>query len=377
MAMPKGSKKKRSVNLPRSYDEKHMGTEPSWTKDVAPNRSQIAAAYNWYNYFFGDNNKVKLLFDHYPRDRKEIRQLRKLPNWKFPGFVCWKARMATRGYTFKDEDMVHFHHAIDALLVEAKEVVAEKKVEKVDNKPSVQDRIKAQINEYIGDIEVIHDQFVIGNYTPSDFNMYEWLQKNEVKAQQTNAIGSFFELRMDELILARDKKDPQCVEAFERLSKKQLKAYIEFFTGIVADCNSWAGNQVIVRKPRAKKAPSLDKQVSRVKYCKSHAALQLVSVNPLDLIGAKSVWLFDAKYRTLARLDCSAKEGFTIKGTTLQNVDVDNSNMKKLRKPEDHLKNVLTAGKRALGKIFEEITTKEIKPNGRLNDNTVILRVTK
>ena len=46
---------------------------------------------------------------------------------------------------------------------------------------------------------------------------------------------------------------------------------------------------------------------------------------------------------------------------------------KKLRKPKDILKKKIT-GIRVLNNIWKSINSKETTPNGRLNNNTVILK---
>ena len=52
------------------------------------------------------------------------------------------------------------------------------------------------------------------------------------------------------------------------------------------------------------------------------------------------------------------------------------SNQKTLRKPADTIKEFKKAGKVALRKFMEDIKTTEIKLNGRLNTDTLILKLT-
>jgi hypothetical protein len=51
--------------------------------------------------------------------------------------------------------------------------------------------------------------------------------------------------------------------------------------------------------------------------------------------------------------------------------------MKTLRKPEDFLPKVLSTPKRSLTPEFRNIKTKEAQPNGRINEETILLKVFK
>ena len=87
--------------------------------------------------------------------------------------------------------------------------------------------------------------------------------------------------------------------------------------------------------------------------------------------------MFNTKYRTLQRYDALGPAGLSIKGTTLKGYDKDLSVGKKLRKPEQVLPRVLDGGKLILRKVIDEINSKESNPNGRINGDTILLRVIK
>jgi hypothetical protein len=68
-------------------------------------------------------------------------------------------------------------------------------------------------------------------------------------------------------------------------------------------------------------------------------------------------------------------KGLTVKGSTLQNFNAETSIGKRLRKPEVTIKELLEAGKIKLKKILSELSTKESLLTGRLNSDTIIVRV--
>ena len=69
--------------------------------------------------------------------------------------------------------------------------------------------------------------------------------------------------------------------------------------------------------------------------------------------------------------------GFSIKGTSLQNFSESKSIQKKLRKPEVSLPEIMNAGKVTLRNFMTGIRAVESPMNGRLNADTILLRVIK
>ena len=64
-----------------------------------------------------------------------------------------------------------------------------------------------------------------------------------------------------------------------------------------------------------------------------------------------------------------------VKGTTITNFDEFKSIQKTIRKPEEKLKEFKAAGKIALRKFMDEINATDTKMNGRINEDTMLLKV--
>ena len=69
--------------------------------------------------------------------------------------------------------------------------------------------------------------------------------------------------------------------------------------------------------------------------------------------------------------------GFTVKGTTLFGFDDKTTISKRLRKPEKSISELFVAGKVTLRKFMETLTTTGSLPNGRINSETILLKVVK
>ena len=146
---------------------------------------------------------------------------------------------------------------------------------------------------------------------------------------------------------------------------------------IVEDCNRYFGNKVIVRKPRKKKEKSAIQLIKSIKYKKEDNELKVVSIDPINIIGAQSLWLYNTKYKKLTVLNARGPAGLSVKGTTIINFDEPNSQSKTLRKPNEIIPKVLQSGKVVLKKLMTEIKTKESPANGRVNEDTILLKYTK
>jgi hypothetical protein len=77
------------------------------------------------------------------------------------------------------------------------------------------------------------------------------------------------------------------------------------------------------------------------------------------------------------RYDALGPAGLSVKGTTLQGYDEETSVSKTIRKPDEVLPRLLKGGKLVLRKLMSEINSKESVPNGRINGDTILLRVIK
>jgi hypothetical protein len=280
-----------------------------------------------------------------------------------------------KGGSFCDDTLTWLNEKWKLLESNGKAIV-EEKTKIVKPVVSIQDRVREKISEYIGEIEEQVDLFSEGDYK-SEFDMYKWLMTNNIKSQPANAIAEYYVPWRNELKEAIAKKDEQLVEGYSYMKPAQLKKFVEFLDGIIKDATTWGANQKTVRKTRVKKAPSVEKQIAKIQYAKENKELKIVSINPALIIGCNQLWVFNTKYRKLVRYDAIGPAGLSIKGTTLQGYDVEASMSKTLRKPDEVLPRVLNGGKIVIRKLMDELNSKSSVPNGRINGDTILLRVIK
>jgi hypothetical protein len=151
---------------------------------------------------------------------------------------------------------------------------------------------------------------------------------------------------------------------------------VEILADVVDDLTSHVDNVKKMRKPRKKRIITADKKVSKVIYQKKDDNFKIVSLEPIRLLGAKEVWLFNTKYKYISVYRAQNDSGLDVKGTTLQNYDESRSFFKRTgRRPQQYLDSITAATKIRIGKAFEEIPGEAQTVNGRINENTVILRI--
>lgn len=254
----------------------------------------------------------------------------------------------------------------------------EAKVEKVNTPTvSIQDRMRETAGRMVEEIEDAIESFAEDrkSFDPKSFKILNLLKGKQVKAAHARVIRGFYQRTLAEQEEALEGKDPQLKEAYSHMTKSELKKIIAFYQEVISACDMLAQEAKVNRKPRAKKPTDKAKQTAKLKYLKTHEPLKLVSVNPVDIIGSRELWVYNTKTRKLGRYVTSDFNELGIKGTTITGFDDKNSVQKTLRKPEEKLKEFKAAGKVALRKFLDEINSVDVKLNGRINEDTVLLKV--
>jgi len=176
----------------------------------------------------------------------------------------------------------------------------------------------------------------------------------------------------------------QLKEGYSHLDKPAIKKFIAFYSEVEEACDMLAASQKATRKPRKPKEVKKDKLVAKLKYKKEDTPLKLVSVNPIDIIGAAELWVYNTKTRKIGKYVASnidptgqnrAGSGLSVKGTTIQGYNETESIQKTLRKPAEQLSDFKGAGKVKLRKFLDEIKAVDIKLNGRINADVILLKV--
>jgi hypothetical protein len=333
-------------------------------------------------------------------DKKIVANVNRLPDWKIGGGSHWAATAALLETApeivpedYKTGIVKWVHKMADegtATIAEKQEEVAAKP--KNVYVPSIQERITEQAQEACESIEQWLDGFITNkkNFDPKGFDFVSHFAKHKVSQAHARKIKGYYARELEEARLIQTLPTPgeinrekdehekdmlqQLREGYSHLTKKDAAAYLAALETLHGACDVVIDASKATRKPKAKKAPSKEKLIAKVQYKDRDDKLQIVSVNPLELIEATEIWVYNVKTRKLGRYLAEEAQVMQVKGTSLLFYDTDKSVQKTLRKPEETLKEFKKAGKVKLRTFMDDIKTTDIKLNGRLNSDTIILK---
>lgn len=375
---------------PLFVDEKYTGTEPVWDTERALKFTpeefdhQLRKSLAYYNYYYNTKDLKKFLIQWLREysdknktfDKATIDKFAKVSDSLIPFTACAVIKAHTKGMPLQEQHISYLIATIKKVLQSAKDEVVE---EKTDTKtptvkaPTIQDRLNEKMSELIGEIEGYYDEVQSGT---TKFKAYDFFVTNNVPQAQLGKFERIFEKRKAEIEEAQTKKDEQLVEAYSHLKSADIKrilAFIDDFLGAVAQ---YRGVKKATKKASVRKPPAKEKLVAKLKYLKNDAVLKLVSINPVDIIGATMLWVYNTKTRKIGCYHAEDMGGaLNVKGTTIIGFDENKSTQKTLRKPDQQIKEFLTASKVELRKFLTNIKATEIKLNGRINEDTILLKV--
>jgi hypothetical protein len=340
----------------------------------------LIGALNYYNANHDDKDKKKWLISHLAKtDKKLAVELLKVDEYHFR-YAGILARLMDGGSELQEKESNYFNEQLEKLKSQVGS--RQKSQDKADKKAadaaaaaapsnviSIQQRMEEKARELASEIDGAIDDFVINK--KNDFSTKNYLLANLVAAPIAKRIGELYIATAAELREAIEGTDKQLVEGYAHFTKRELKKFAEFVEGIISDCNQQVQTAKANRAPRKRKPVPAFKQVARMKYLKDFAELNLKSIKPEGIIDSTEVWVYNTKYRRIGVYKAD-NGSLSVKGTTILGFSITESKQFTLRKPADFFKG-LTIGKRPLNAKMKTLTTKSAVPNGRINEETIIL----
>jgi hypothetical protein len=271
-------------------------------------------------------------------------------------------------------------NAIAKVLDEGKDDTVDEEIEETKPAvmiPSIQERVREATFAMTEEIEDALELFSANpeEFEPKSFKLLNLLRGKQVKAAHARIIKDLYQRQYNEYLELQEGKDEQLKEGYSHLTKAQVKKIVTFYQEILSACDMLMQEAKVNRKPRAKKSKPAEKIVEKLKFLKQDDKLKLVSINPTDILGAKELWIFNTKTRKIGKYVAGEFTELGVKGTSITGFDEHKSVQKTLRKPEEQLKEFKAAGKVQLRKFLDDIKAVDIKLNGRINEDTVLLKI--
>lgn len=391
MAKMKVRVTKKQVSAQRG--KANRDTSPSWDGVEEWNGDKVTAhfrhAMEYYRMeFSGKDLKPKVIEWMHDNGfaRDDIQAFKKTKDFRCSGTMGGIAACLLRGMPEVHEGFNNgkdtglwlrqqIYHAINTGKNDYEPEVIEEKVN-IAPVMTIQDRVKESSLGMTEEIEEAIESFSVDPeaFDPKAFKVLNLLKGKQAKAAHARIIRDYYIRDYEELQEALEGKCDQLKEAYGHLTKANLKKIISFYNEIISACEMLTQEAKVNRKPRVKKSKPVEKVVEKLKYMKQDAGLKLVSINPADIVGCKELWVFNTKTRKLGKYIASEFNDLGVKGTSITGFDEFKSVQKTLRKPEEQLKEFKNSGKVALRKFLEDIKAVDIKLNGRINEDTVLLK---
>ncbi len=355
--------------------------EPTWEKSTKTcSQFDLIQAFQWYNHNRESRDARKYLIEYLVKSN-EITPIQKQAadylnnSWNIVD--GWVARCLSRGACIDSVVNANFKERINGFRDRLDKIVAEKNLGAVtvntSNVVSIQERVQSKVDFFIMEFEAKFDN-IWHEQSGKEFVPYTWMVENEVKPMHASKIAEYFKKRASDWIEIIESKDEYVKESYPRPRKEMIEG-AKFFGAIATDAEKLASNKSAARKPRKKKPVSFEKKVKNLKFKKDDIDNKLVSIDPVKIVGADKLWIYNIKTRRLGIYVATDAAGLDVKGSAIQNYKYGESVSKTLRKPKDVLSRVLDGGKIVLRKVMGEINSKSVELNGRINKDTILLRV--
>ena len=377
---------------PMYSDEKYTGREPVWDTERALKMTQdefdhfLRKSFTYYNYYFAQKDLKKYMVKWMQENgytKPDVSAFIRSPDRAVPMTAYGLLMSHRQGMPFREKELKYVKEQIAAaLLQEAGDVVesatgaAMPAVEKTATVKvlTIQDRLNEKTSEHLAYFEGLYDEVVLGGTV--DPRAFDYLTANTVPQSQINKFVDLISARKAELGAAQGKLFEDHVESYKHYKAADYKRHHAFLDAILDALEQYRGVKKATKKARVKRAPNKEKVVSKLKYMKEDKTLKLVSVNPVDIVGAQELWVYNTKTRKLFKYIADSLTGpLGVKGTSVINFDTAKSVGKTLRKPDEKLKEFARASKIQLRKFLDEIKAAETLANGRISEDTLLLRI--
>jgi hypothetical protein len=396
MAIKVDGMKKKAKAVTRDpifLDEKSVGNEPVWDTERALKLDDaefdhlMRQSLRYYNYFYSSKDLKKYLVEWLKQtagvahklDAATITRYAKSTDGYTPLTAPALIKAHSKGMPLREREIKYIIGVVNrALELDDKD---EKVVEVVADKtkpavkvPTIQDRMNEIMKTHILHFEELEDSLYEG--ATVDPKAYEYLSGKAVPQAMLGKIQAVFERRYAEITEAKTTKDEDLKDAYAYMKAADYKRYDAFYTRLFEGIAQYGQVKKATKKAAVRKPPQKEKLVAKLKYMKNDTTSKLVSINPVDIIGAQELWVYNTKTRKLGKYVAEAMGGaLGVKGTAITGFNESTSVQKTLRKPEVQLKEFMAAGKIQLRKFLEDIKATDIKLNGRINPDTILLKV--
>ena len=260
-------------------------------------------------------------------------------------------------------------------LIEKGKVIYEEK-QKANNVVSISPAVKLmrKINNTImQELLDLEDKWIDGD--DATINIYDRFKYHGLTNTAISHVKPMIEGWLLDYEDAYHKRCEQAVEGYSHLKRSTLNHRIKVCKAMLEDLERIRSATKATRNIKVKRPKSVDKQVARVQYKKEDNDYKIVSINPIQIPTKTRLYAFNTKSKMVTEYVTESVNGFEISGSTIKNISKGLSRTICLRKPLDFLPIVLQKTPKQIDAAWQTLKTKTKVPNGRINKDTILLRV--
>ena len=334
-------------------------TQAMYGKEQSTDGWSLGKMLNWYNVAI-EPKKKKGWAVKYAKDLKleQCEVLSELPDYAFSsvGTLC---RLVMR-----EQDLVDIDRVENTLKDLIKSAIVSQQAPK-KSKPYKQ---SVAYMVALGDIDLSIDNYIAkGKALVTDAAALVGMSA----AEKTDMAKYLTEFK-DEMLTIKNKSADMDDYSFGAAKANKLIKYCDDLLLLLTVIK--APRKASVRK---KKPTSAAKLVSKMKFLQSSEEYGLNSVDVTKIIGADRVLVFNAKTRKVGIYQSNSSDGLAVKGSTLTGFNDKFSTQKTARKPLDIIPNLMKGAQTPGKKLYDSIKAVEMPLTGRINKDTMILKVWK
>lgn len=366
-----------------TVEEKNIGRATTdWSAVPADQyNDKIRETLRHYGYFYDHKDAFKwaLAWIKTNMEKQALAEFKESPDRYFSQTAGSLCKIMMDGGKITDTAKALVEREISAARKRGITAMLEKKEESsLPPKKTIADIMKENTSNFIAEIEEVLDIFFRGTWVDiEEYSVYNELKKIDAPAVTAKAIVDYYTPQRDEIEELIKKKTPDLVEGYSHMSAKEKRDYLKLLNTIIDDAERYQLSKKAVRKTRAKKPKSVDQQVAKVKFLKESNEFKLTSIDPSQIVGSDTLYMFNTKTRQLVCLSTNDAGGFKVQGTTIQNIDEKTSTRRTLRKPDEFLSEFMKATKAKSAVQYNKLTTKPAAANGRINEHMILLKAYK
>lgn len=387
MANPRGA----------TLEQKILGDRPRHTEilEGKPRQLALIKGLNWHAFYFDAKRDLplfeKFIKQHAGINAADIKYIRAAAPSRLAPTIVSLVKMIVDGWIPTDAEQSKIVDHVNDLIAHGKTLVSSSD-EPDAVKPTAVEipraiALRPQIMSFLQAFDVEEESWFVKRRVPVADSLEEFktlvFDAKMTSSEYLEAV-SFFEKRLSEYKEAYAKTDPDLTEGYEEFGLRLLGVAVRRIGMYIESLSEAHEKTRVVKKarkisnpkiPRKSKTPAADAQIKNLKFLPASAEYNVSSIDPKKVIGAKVLVTFNTKYRTATIFRSSTPDGFSFKGTTLLGFDETSSKTRGIRKPQDFIPILKGKSFLSVEKAWKDLTTVERAAKGRINEDTLLLRI--